>query len=199
MVYLLAFQLLFSNIDITENWETRLSDRHYGKFMYAVAKEKKESNFHLALQYLFTGVKAKEATTTKLSYDYAKLMDVIAEKESGFQCQIRDPYNVTYGKYQVMPNVIHDFGYTIPMTCEEQDELMLKLIKMYEEILDVEKYEMKYYKGVLLHKTNLLIAMHFAPYGTVRYLETGVDFSNSILSVSGLLKRYENMPFYKIN
>lgn len=86
----------------------------------------------------------------------------------------------------------------MPMTCQQQDQMMQKLLKEYEKMLNVEKYEFKYYKGVLLHRTNLLIAMHFAPYGTIRYLEQGVDFSNGLISVAGLLKRYENTSFYEL-
>jgi hypothetical protein len=134
----------------------------------------------------------------ELGYDYNKLTYLIAEKESKFQCHVVDPYNITYGKYQVTPHLIQTNGYQWPMTCEQQDELMLKLIKQYEGMLNIEKYEFKYYKGVLLHRTNLLIAMHFAPYGTIRYLETGVDFSNGLISVSSLLKQYENVTFYKV-
>ena len=133
-----------------------------------------------------------------LEYDYDKLLYVIAEKESRFQCQITDPYNITYGKYQITPHLIQKFGYAIPMPCEDQDVLMRKLLTMYEEMLGLGKYEFKYHKGILLHKTNLLIAMHFAPYGTIRYLETGVDFSNGLVSVSELLKRYESHTFYQI-
>lgn len=135
---------------------------------------------------------------TELNYNYDKLMYVIAEKESKFQCQVVDPYNITYGKYQVTPHLIQKFGYSQPMTCEQQDEMMVKLLKYYEEMLDMEKYEFKYHNGILLHKTNLLIAMHFAPYGTIRYLETGVDFSNGLISVEILLKRYEGMTFYEL-
>ncbi|MCS6822351.1 MAG: hypothetical protein NZ551_10845 [Microscillaceae bacterium] len=133
-----------------------------------------------------------------LKYDYDRLLYVIAEKESRFQCQVRDPYNITYGKYQITEHLIRTYGYTIPMTCEQQDKLMLKLIDMYEKMLNIEKYEFRYYKGILLHRTNLLIAMHFAPYGTIRYLETGQDFSNGLISVSELLRRYEDYNFYKL-
>ncbi len=134
----------------------------------------------------------------ELSYNYDKLLYLIAEKESKFQCQVVDPYNITYGKYQITPHLIQKFGYTQPMTCEQQDELMIKVVQMYEKILDFEKYEFKYHNGILLHRTNLLIAMHFAPYGTVRYLETGVDFGNGLITVSELLKRYEQTNFYAI-
>lgn len=133
-----------------------------------------------------------------LSYDYDKLLYLVAEKESRFQCQVMDPYNITYGKYQVTPHLIQKFGYSMPMSCEDQDVLMMKLVKMYENMLDIEKYEFKYHKGVLLQKTNLIVAMHFAPYGTIRYLESGVDFSNGLISVSELLKRYERTNFYEV-
>ncbi|NJO02562.1 MAG: hypothetical protein HC880_13530 [Bacteroidia bacterium] len=140
----------------------------------------------------------KVLLSVELDYNYDKLLYLIAEKESRFQCQVVDPYNITYGKYQITPHLIRKLGYKQPMSCEEQDQLMLKLIKMYEQMLDLPKYEFKYYQGTLLHRTNLLIAMHFAPYGTIRYLETGVDFSNGLISVSGLLKRYESTNFYQI-
>jgi hypothetical protein len=130
----------------------------------------------------------KIALSTGLDYNYNKLLYVIAEKESRSQCQVVDPYNITYGKYQVTPHLIQKMGYQVPMSCEQQDEIML----------NIEKYEFKYYKGVLLHRTNLLIAMHFAPYGTIRYLEQGVDFSNGLISVATLLKRYENTTFYEL-
>lgn len=133
-----------------------------------------------------------------LNYNYDKLLYIIAEKESKFQCQVMDPYNITYGKYQVTPHLIEKHGYKMPMTCEAQDELMKKLLKMYEDMLQIKKYEFKRHKGVLLHKTNLLIAMHFAPYGTIRYLESGVDFSNGLISVSSLLKQYESKSFYEL-
>ena len=140
----------------------------------------------------------KALLDVQLNYQYDKLMYLIAEKESRFQCQVVDPYNITYGKYQVTPHLIQKFGYQQPMTCEQQDELMLKLIKMYEEMLHIDKYEFKYYKGTLLHKTNLIVAMHFAPYGTIRYLETGVDIGNGLITVSELLKKYENTSFYEL-
>lgn len=140
----------------------------------------------------------KVMLSTELNYNYDKLLYLIAEKESRFQCQVVDPYNITYGKYQVTPHLIRKFGYTQPMTCEEQDELMMKLVSMYERMIDWEKYEFKYYKGTLLHRTNLLISMHFAPYGTLRYLESGVDFSNGLISVSGVLKYYEQTNFYEV-
>ncbi len=140
----------------------------------------------------------KVALSLELDYNYDKLMYLIAEKESRFQCQVVDPYNITYGKYQVTPHLIQKMGYQMPMTCQQQDQMMQKLLKEYEKLLNVEKYEFKYYKGVLLHRTNLLIAMHFAPYGTIRYLEQGVDFSNGLISVAGLLKRYENTSFYEL-
>lgn len=133
-----------------------------------------------------------------MQYNYDKLLYLIAEKESRFQCQIIDPYNVTYGKYQVMPSLAQKMGYQFPLSCEKQDEMMMKLVRMYEELIDIKKYEFKYHKGILLHRTNLIVAMHFAPHGTIRYLETGVDFSNGILSVSGLLKRYEKDTFYEL-
>jgi hypothetical protein len=125
-------------------------------------------------------------------------MYLIAEKESKFQCQVVDPYNITYGKYQVTPHLIQKLGYKTPMSCDQQDEMMRKLLKYYEQMIDLKKYEFKYHKGVLLHRTNILVAMHFAPYGTIRYLETGVDFGNGLVSVSQLLKRYENTNFYSI-
>ena len=134
----------------------------------------------------------------ELNYNYDKLMYLIAEKESKFQCQVIDPYNITYGKYQVTPHLIQKLGYTQPLSCEKQDEMMRKLLKMYEQMIDLKKYEFKYYKGVLLHRTNILIAMHFAPYGTIRYLESGVDFSNGLISVSELLRRYEHINFYEL-
>jgi hypothetical protein len=134
----------------------------------------------------------------EVNYNYDKLLYLIAEKESRFQCQVTDPYNITYGKYQVTPHLVNTFGYQIPMSCEQQDEMMRKLLKYYEQLLNLKKYEFKYYKGVLLHRTNLLVAMHFAPYGTIRYLETGVDFSNGLISVSTLLKRYEQSNFYQL-
>ena len=140
----------------------------------------------------------KMLLNVELDYNYSKLMYLIAEKESRFQCQIMDPYNITYGKYQVTPHLIQKHGYSMPMTCEEQDELMLKLCKLYENMLDIEKYEFKYHNGILLHKTNLIVAMHFAPYGTIRYLEEGVDFSNGLISVSELLERYERTNFYEL-
>jgi hypothetical protein len=134
----------------------------------------------------------------EVQYKYDKLLYLIAEKESRFQCQVVDPYNITYGKYQVTPHLISTFGYKQPMSCEQQDEMMHKLLKYYEQLLNLKKYEFKYYRGVLLHRTNLLVAMHFAPYGTIRYLETGVDFGNGLVSVSQLLKRYENTNFYDL-
>ncbi len=134
----------------------------------------------------------------ELDYNYDKLLYLIAEKESRFQCQIWDPYNITYGKYQITPHLIQKFGYEQPMSCEAQDKLMLDLIHMYEKMLDLDKYEFKYLNGILLHRTNLIVAMHFAPYGTIRYLETGVDFSNGLISVSELLKRYEGTNFYQV-
>ncbi|MCU0445619.1 MAG: hypothetical protein MUE85_11960 [Microscillaceae bacterium] len=140
----------------------------------------------------------KLVINVELGYNYDKLLYIIAEKESKFQCHVVDPYNITYGKYQVTPHLIQKLGYTQPMSCEKQDEMMRKLVKMYEEMLNVKKYEFKYHKGVLLHRTNLLIAMHFAPYGTIRYLETGVDFGNGLVSVSQLLKRYEHTSFYEL-
>lgn len=140
----------------------------------------------------------KVVLNPQLNYDYDKLMYLIAEKESKLQCQVIDPYNITYGKYQVTPHLIQKLGYTQPMTCEQQDEMMLKLLKMYESMIDIPKYEFKHYKGMLLHRTNILIAMHFAPYGTIRYLETGIDFGNGWVSVSELLKRYEHTNFYEI-
>lgn len=140
----------------------------------------------------------KIALSTGLDYNYNKLLYVIAEKESRSQCQVVDPYNITYGKYQVTPHLIQKMGYQVPMSCEQQDEMMQKLLKKYEIMLNIEKYEFKYYKGVLLHRTNLLLAMHFAPYGTIRYLEQGVDFSNGLISVATLLKRYENTTFYEL-
>ena len=82
----------------------------------------------------------KALLDVQLNYQYDKLMYLIAEKESRFQCQVVDPYNITYGKYQVTPHLIQKFGYQQPMTCEQQDELMLKLIKMYEEMLHIVKY-----------------------------------------------------------
>ena len=84
------------------------------------------------------------------------------------------------------------------MPCEAQDEMMRKLLAYYETLIDMEKYEFKYHNGVLLQRSNILIAMHFAPYGTIRYLETGVDFSNGLVSVSILLKRYEHLNFYEM-
>jgi len=135
---------------------------------------------------------------TQLAYNYDKLMYVIAEKESKFQCQVVDPYNITYGKYQVTPHLIAKLGYSQPMPCEAQDEMMRKLLAYYETLIDMEKYEFKYHNGVLLQRSNILIAMHFAPYGTIRYLETGVDFSNGLVSVSILLKRYEHLNFYEM-
>ncbi|GAB4404445.1 MAG: hypothetical protein OHK0053_30000 [Microscillaceae bacterium] len=140
----------------------------------------------------------KFALSTELSYDYDKLMYLIAEKESRFQCQVVDPYNITYGKYQITPHLIQKMGYSMPLSCAEQDKLMRKVLQHYETLLNIEKYEFKYYKGTLLHRTNLLIAMHFAPFGTIRYLEHGVDFSNGLISVSGLLKRYESTSFYEV-
>lgn len=134
----------------------------------------------------------------QLNYNYDKLLYLIAEKESRFQCQITDPYNITYGKYQITPHLIQKNGYTMPMSCEDQDVLMKKLITMYEKMLDIEKYEFKYHNGILLHRTNLIVAMHFAPYGTIRYLEHGVDFSNGLISVSQLLERYERTNFYEL-
>jgi len=134
----------------------------------------------------------------EVQYDYDKLLHLIAEKESKFQCQVMDPFNITYGKYQVTPHLIQQFGYTMPMSCESQDQMMRKLLGYYEQILQIEKYEFKYHRGVLLHRTNLLIAMHFAPYGTIRYLETGVDFSNGLVSVSYFLKHYEGDNFYNM-
>jgi len=134
----------------------------------------------------------------ELEYNYDKLLHLIAEKESRFQCQVIDPYNITYGKYQVTLHLIQKFGYKQPMTCEQQDEMMKKLLKLYEQMLNIKKYEFKYQKGVLLQRTNLLVAMHFAPYGTIRYLETGVDFGNGLVSVSQLLKRYEHSNFYEV-
>lgn len=133
-----------------------------------------------------------------LQYDYDKLLYLIAEKESKFQCQIMDPYNTTYGRYQVTPYLVQKYGYKIPMTCEEQDEMMLKLAKMYEQLLNIKKYEFKYHNGILLHRTNLLVAMHYAPHGTIRYLETGVDFGNGLFTVSDLLRKYESSTFYKL-
>ncbi|HAS44387.1 MAG TPA: hypothetical protein DCS93_28170, partial [Microscillaceae bacterium] len=102
----------------------------------------------------------------------------------------------TYGKYQVTDHLIAANGYKRPMTCEQQDELMRKLIKMYEAMGG--KYEFTYRRGIWLHKTNLVIAMHFAPYGTIKYLEGGEDFSNDLISVSTLLKRYEDVNLYKV-
>ena len=135
----------------------------------------------------------------EMEYNYDKLMYLIAEKESKFQCQVNDPYNITYGKYQVTPHLASHVGHTIPMSCEEQDKMMNKIVRYYEQLIDVKKYEFKYYKGVLLHRTNILIAMHFAPYGTIRYLETGADFGNGLITVSQLLKRYEYDNFYELN
>ncbi len=133
-----------------------------------------------------------------VDYNYDKLLYLIAEKESKFQCHVMDPLNITYGKYQVTPHLAQQMGYKIPASCEQQDEMMRKLLKYYEQLLNVEKYEFKYYRGVLLHRTNLLVAMHFAPYGTIRYLETGVDFSNGLVSISYFLKRYEGDNFYDL-
>lgn len=133
---------------------------------------------------------------TQFTYDYDRLMYIIAEKESRFQCQVVDPYGITYGKYQVTDYLIAANGYKRPMTCEQQDELMRKLIKMYEAMGG--KYEFTYRRGIWLHKTNLVIAMHFAPYGTIKYLEGGEDFSNGLISVSTLLKRYEDVNLYKV-
>lgn len=140
----------------------------------------------------------KLVLNTQLNYNYDKLMYLIAEKESKFQCQVVDPYNITYGKYQVTPHLIQKLGYNTPLSCEQQDQMMRKLLKYYEQMIDFKKYEFKYHKGVLLHRTNILVAMHFAPYGTIRYLETGVDFGNGLISVSQLLKRYEHTNFYTI-
>ncbi len=140
----------------------------------------------------------KTLLDVELGYNYDKLLYLIAEKESRFQCQVVDPYNITYGRYQVTPHLIQKLGYQMPMTCEQQDEMMMKLCRYYENLIDLEKYEFKYYQGVLLHKTNIIVAMHFAPYGTIRYLETGVDFSNGLISVSELLQSYEKTNFYEI-
>lgn len=146
--------------------------------------------FYLLLFKLFFNVEPQ--------YNYDKLLHLIAEKESKFQCQVMDPLNITYGRYQVTPHLIQQMGYSMPMGCEQQDQMMRKLLHYYEQLLDVKKYEFKYYKGVLLHRTNLLVAMHFAPYGTIRYLETGVDFSNGLVSISYFLKRYEGDNFYEM-
>jgi hypothetical protein len=146
--------------------------------------------FYLFLFKLFFSVEPQ--------YNYDKLLHLIAEKESKFQCQVVDPLNITYGRYQVTPHLIQQMGFQMPMDCEKQDQMMRKLLGYYEQLLNVEKYEFKYYRGVLLHRTNLLVAMHFAPYGTIRYLETGVDFSNGLVSVSYFLKRYEEDNFYEL-
>ena len=129
-------------------------------------------------------------------FNYQELACIIAEKESQFQCQVVDPYNITYGRYQVTPHLIQKMGYYIPRTCEQQDEMIYKLFDLYEDILKIEEWEFKTVHGIFLHKTNLLIAMHFAPYGTLRYLKYGVDFSNGLISVSGLLRRYEKTNLY---
>lgn len=133
------------------------------------------------------------------TYDYDKVMYIIADRESKFQCQVWDTWTGcnTYGKYQVTDYLATTYGKGIPMNCEEQDEMMKKLIVFYESIIDMKKYEFTYHRGVFLTRTNLLIAMHFVPYGTIKYLETGEDYSNGLISVSEILKKYEDADCYK--
>lgn len=137
-----------------------------------------------------------------IGYDYKKLMRQMAHDESRFEetgnCQVYCAD--TYGAYQMSVTFLHKLGYPVPMSCEKQHQAVLDGYKFHLDLIDSyfggrDKWEGKVMQGIFLHKTNVLEAMWGAPYATLKFLKTGVNWGNGYWTVKSLLKKYEEEKY----